>query len=312
MDDDVGSMPYPVAHIGGPMQTMGAQLVGIPIVLLDPFVPPDAVETMRRFGVTQTGGGTAHYLAMIAEQRKHPDGPVVPTLRRMSGGGGAKPPEVFFELLDTLGIRCHHGYGMTECPYLASTSMRDTDEQLAYTDGLPLPDSEIRLVDQNGNDVPTGEIGEVWVRSPLLCRGYLDEGMTADAFTTDGFFRTGDLAHFRDDGRIRVTGRIKDIIIRKGENISALDVELVVRQLPGVADVAVIGVPDPDRGERVCAVIELHEGATVPSLDDVRRHCVAKGLMMQKIPEQIEVIDALPRNAFLKVVKPLLRQQFNK
>ncbi|MGD9796158.1 MAG: class I adenylate-forming enzyme family protein [Acidimicrobiia bacterium] len=308
--DDVAAMPFPIAHIGGINNLCAYLLVGVRLVLLDPFLVETAAPVMRRYGVTVVGGGTAHYLAFINAQREHGDELLVPTLRCIVAGGGAKAPEIFYELESVVGARAVHGFGMTECPYLTSGIVTDTDEQLANSDGAPVLDNEVVLRDAAGNDVATGEIGEVYVRSPLLCDGYLDADMTAAAFTADGFYRTGDLAMFRPDGHIRVTGRIKDIIIRKGENISALDVELVVRDLAGVGDVAVIGVPDDERGERVCAVIELTPGASAPKLEMLRQHCVAKGLMMQKIPEQLEVVDALPRNAFLKVIKPELRKRF--
>ncbi|MGD9795725.1 MAG: class I adenylate-forming enzyme family protein [Acidimicrobiia bacterium] len=307
---DIGSVAFPIPHIGGIMALSGYLIAGVSFLLIDPFVPDVAAAAMKAHGVTQAGGGTAHYIAMINEQRKNPDLPIVPTLRAMIAGGGPKPPDVFFDLRDLVHARAVHGLGMTECPYLTSGVYTDTDEQLAYTDGLPLPGNEIILRDGDGNVVPAGEVGEIYVRSPMLCDGYLDAEMTAAAFTADGFYRTGDLGRFRDDGRLQVTGRVKDVIIRKGENISALDVELVVREFPGIADVAIIGVPDVDRGERVCAVVELSPGATAPTLVALREHCVARGLMTQKIPEQLEVLEALPRNAFLKVMKPELRKIF--
>jgi acyl-CoA synthetase (AMP-forming)/AMP-acid ligase II len=145
----------------------------------------------------------------------------------------------------------------------------------------------------------------------MVCRGYTDPALTAQAFTADGWFRTGDLGHVRADGHVRLTGRLKDIIIRKGENISAQEIEDLLYQDPRVGDVAVIGLPDPVRGERVCAVVERRPGVEPPTLAELAERLRAAGLMTQKIPEQLEVVDALPRNETLrKVLKHRLRDMF--
>jgi acyl-CoA synthetase (AMP-forming)/AMP-acid ligase II len=158
---------------------------------------------------------------------------------------------------------------------------------------------EVRVVD-----------GEVQVRGPMLCRGYTDAALTAEAFDADGFFHTGDLGHVRPDGHVVLTGRKKDLIIRKGENVSPRELEDLLAAHPSVAAVAVIGLPDAARGERVCAVVELRPDAKPLALADVVAYCRQAGLMSQKIPEQLEVVDALPRNATLKILKHELRARF--
>jgi acyl-CoA synthetase (AMP-forming)/AMP-acid ligase II len=152
--------------------------------------------------------------------------------------------------------------------------------------------------------------GELCVRGPMLFKGYTDPSLDIPAFDDDGYFRTGDLGVVRTDGHVVVTGRNKDIIIRKGENVSAKEVEDLLYRHPKIADVAVIGLPDRDRGERVCAVIETAAGESPISLQELQDYCRSAGLMMQKIPEQLEIVDALPRNATLKILKYQLRQQF--
>ena len=156
---------------------------------------------------------------------------------------------------------------------------------------------------------PTGVEGEVRVSGPMVCKGYTDPALDAAAFDEDGFFRTGDLGHLRPDGHVTLTGRLKDVIIRKGENISAKEVEDLLYQHPQVGDVAVVGVPDRDRGERVCAVIEVASGQEAPTLPELAAYLQEVGLMVQKIPEQLEIVDQLPRNATLKVLKYQLRDQ---
>ena len=308
--DDVGSMAFPYTHIGGPDYLFTVLAVGFPVILLETFVPEEAVPVLRRHGATMAGGTTAFYQAFVNEQRKQPDEPIIPTLRLLSGGGAPKPPEVFFEVKRVMHIPCVHGMAMTEVPMGAMGSPHDTDEQLAYTDGKPIRDLEIKIVDEDGVEVPTGTNGELRVRGPMVCKGYTRPELTAAAFDEDGFFRTGDLAHVRADGHVVATGRIKDIIIRKGENISAKDIEDLLYQHPKIAEVAVIGLPDKERGERVCAVIETVPGQTPLTLPELKDYCRQAGLMNQKIPEQLENVEDFPRNATLKILKFQLRQQF--
>jgi acyl-CoA synthetase (AMP-forming)/AMP-acid ligase II len=144
----------------------------------------------------------------------------------------------------------------------------------------------------------------------MLFKGYTDPALDIPAFDDDGYFRTGDLGVVRADGHVVVTGRNKDIIIRKGENISAKEVEDLLYRHPKIADVAVIGLPDRDRGERVCAVVETASGESPITLQELQDYCRGAGLMTQKIPEQLELLGALPRNATLKILKYQLRQRF--
>jgi acyl-CoA synthetase (AMP-forming)/AMP-acid ligase II len=306
---DVGSIAFPYTHIGGPDYLVTLLAIGFPAVLLETFVPHEAVPVLRRYGATMAGGTTAFYQAFVAEQRRHPDEPIVPTLRMLSGGGAPKPPEVFFEVKRELHIPVVHGMAMTEIPMSIMGTPHDTDEQLAYTDGTPVRGAEIKIVDEDGVEVPVGADGELRVRGPMVCKGYTRPELTAAAFDDEGYFRTGDLAHIRPDGHVVATGRIKDIIIRKGENIGAKEIEDLLYQHPAVGDVAVIGLPDPDRGERVCAVVEPASGQPALTLDELMDYCRQAGLMTQKIPEQLVVVQSLPRNATLKVLKYQLRQQ---
>ncbi|MGA5566796.1 class I adenylate-forming enzyme family protein [Streptomyces platensis] len=175
----------------------------------------------------------------------------------------------------------------------------DSPAQLAHTDGRPPAGMEIRIVPESG---------EIALRGPAVCRGYLDEPAPFDA---DGFLRTGDLGHLTPTGHLVVTGRLKDIIIRKGENISAQEIEELLHRHPDIADAAVIGLPDPERGERVCAVVEQPPDAGELTLATVAAHLLAQGLARHKLPEQLELLPALPRGATLrKVLKQELRERF--
>jgi len=309
---DVGSIAFPYAHIGGPDYLVTMLVHGFPALLVESFALPEVLPAYRRNGVTMAGGSTAFYAAFLAEQRRLPSGErLLPSLRIISGGGAPRPPEMYREVAEELGCVLAHGYGMTEAPAICMGSPSDTPEQLAHTEGHPVAGVEVRVVRREGGEAEPGEVGEVWLRGPMVCRGYTDPALTAQAFTGDGWFRTGDLGRLRPDGHVVLTGRLKDLIIRKGENIAPQEIEDLIYQDPRVAGVAVIGLPDPVRGERVCAVVERRPGTEPPTLAELAERLRAAGLMAQKIPEQLEIVDALPRNDTLrKVLKHELRDMF--
>ncbi len=257
------------------------------------------------------GGSTAFYVAYLAEQRKTPGDPILPSLRLMSGGGAAKPPEVHFEVRDEIGGRgVVHGYGMTEVPMISNGSPHDNDEQLANTDGKPVDGADVRIVRLDGVEAAPDEEGEVRVKGPMVFHGYTDAALTKEAFDEDGYFRTGDLGKLRRDGHLSLTGRLKDVIVRKGENISAKEIEDLLYTHPKVIEVAVIGLPDAERGERVCAVVQLADDAGSLELAEVVAFCRDAGLMTQKIPEQVEVRTDWPRAGTGKIVKKTLRDEY--
>lgn len=308
--DDIGSMAFPYAHIAGPDYLLMVLMTGMSVVLVEAFNPVEAVKTYARLGVTMAGGSTAFYQMFLNEQRKSPGTPIMPSLRALSGGGAPMPPEIYREVLDEMGIKTCHGYGMTEIPMITQGSPLDTDDQLANTVGRPVTDAEIRIVTEDGAIGGPGEDGEVQVRGPMVAKGYTVPELTAEAFV-DGWFRTGDVGHVREDGHVVLTGRLKDIIIRKGENISAKEIEDLLYAHPKVGDVAVIGLPDPERGERVCAVVERPESGDDLGFDEMVSYLGEAGLTKFKTPEQLELVDALPRNETLrKVLKYKLREEF--
>ncbi len=155
--DDVGSIAFPFAHIAGPDYLVTMLTFGFPAILVESFSAPDVLPVFRRHGATMVGGSTAFYVAYLAEQRKAPDEPILPTLRLMSGGGAAKPPEIHFEVRDEIGGRgVVHGYGMTEVPMISNGSPHDTDEQLANTDGKPVEGADVRIVRLDGEPAAAG------------------------------------------------------------------------------------------------------------------------------------------------------------
>lgn len=305
--DDVGTIAFPYSHIGGPDYIVMMLVNGFPAVLIEKFTPAGAVAAYAKHGATIIGGSTAFYQMFLAEDQLV-DGPAMPRLRAMAGGGAPKPPEIYYEVLEKMGVPIAHGYGMTECPMICQGSPSDSDEQLANTEGAPVEGCEVSIVKADGSEAARGEEGEVRVTGPMLFKGYTDRSLEADAFDDQGRFRTGDLAVRHADGHVTLTGRVKDIIIRKGENISAKEVEDVLYTLPQVENAAVIGLPDRERGERVCAVIETAAGQEPLMFDQMVAACAEAGLMRQKTPEQLEIHDGpLPRNATMKILKYELR-----
>ena len=316
--DDVGSIAFPYAHIGGPDYMVTMLAAGFGAVLVERFDPSAAVLAYARHGVTMAGGSTVFYQMFLEEDRKSRETsgrPALPALRVLSGGGAPKPPEIYFRVKEQMGVPVAHGYGMTECPMISQGSPHDSDDQLAHTDGRPVHGCEVSIVavaaDGGEAPAPAGIQGEVRVSGPMLFAGYTDPRLDSAAFDARGRFRTGDLGVLRADGHLTLTGRVKDIIIRKGENISAKEVEDVLYAHPKVSAAAVIGLPDPERGERVCAVVE-----TAPEADDLKfeemvEACREAGLSRQKVPEQLEIhTGRLPRNATLKILKHKLREVY--
>jgi len=308
---DIGSIAFPYAHIAGPDYLMMLLYRGCGAVLLEVFDLDTAVELFARKGATMAGGGPAFYQMYLSKQRTQPGEPIIPSLRLLSGGGAPKPPEMYTEVKEEMGIPVCHGYGMTECPMIAQGGPDDTEHQLMYTDGAPVTGCQVRIVTLDGEEAATNADGEVRLKGPMVFKGYTDPSLDADAFDDDGWFRTGDLGHLDEAGHVVLTGRLKDVIIRKGENISAKEIEDLLYQHPKVGDVAVIGLPDRERGERVCAVVETATGAEPLGGAEMVAYLREHDLMRQKIPEQLEVVDALPRNNTLgKILKTDLRDRF--
>jgi len=307
---DVGSICFPVTHIGGPDYVIMMLAHGFGAVLVEVFDAEACVPLFNRHQVSISGGSTAFYLAFLREQRKDPSVPVIPSLRILSGGGAPKPPEVFRQVREEMGIPVMHGYGMTECPMICQGGAGDTDEQLTNTEGKPVLGCEVRVVGGDGAEVAPDAEGEIRVRGPMLFRGYTDAEQTAEAFDADGWFITGDRGVKRADGHVFLTGRSKEMIIRKGENISPREIEDVLMEHPRVNAVAVIGLPDEERGEMVCACVEMRPAEAPLTFTEMQEHCRAAEIMTQKIPERLEVLEVLPRNATFKILKHELKAQF--
>lgn len=308
--DDRNALVFPFTHIGGIGWLMSGLIAGCAQVIVEGFVPDTTIPVLERERVTIAGAGTVFHLAYLAAQRAA-DHPLFPETRIFVGGGAAKPPALHDEVKAELGgLGILSGYGLTECPILSMCRVGATDEQMAYTEGSLCAGIDVKVVTIEGEVVGRGEEGEIRVKGPNLCLGYTDPTLDADGFDDEDYFRTGDLGIVRPDEHVVITGRLKDVIIRKGENISAKEVEDLLFTHPKIADAAVVGLPDPGSGERACAFVVAVDAADPPTLPELFEFCKAEGLMVQKIPEQLEVLDVLPRNPTGKVLKHELRKQY--
>lgn len=305
--DDVGTVFFPYAHIGGPDLLVASLATGMALTVMEVYEPTAAVELMRRVGATMTGGSTPHYALLLEEQRKNPDQPVVPTLRMVAGGGAPMPAKLFREFKDEVGVPILHAYGMTECPMITSARMDDTDHQLANTEGRPVLGCELQIRDENDVVLPSGEPGRVWLRGTMLFKNYRSDGEDIHPFDNDGWMFTGDIGRLEPEGHLVLVGREKDLIIRKGESISPSEIEAVLVKHPTVADVAVIGLPDERAGERVCAVLTVVDGVEPISVEEARSFCRDAGLSPAKFPEEVVVVSEMPKTPTLKIRKQSLR-----
>ncbi|HET8617533.1 MAG TPA: AMP-binding protein [Acidimicrobiales bacterium] len=310
-EDDRFAFVFPITHVAGGVYTYAALAYGLTFVLDQAFDPSTTIDLLRREGITQAGAGTFFHQTYLAAQRALPEGEkLFPRVRTFPGGGAPKPPSLHHELKEAFGAGVVSGYGLTEAPILTMNHHDAPDDVLAGTEGPAVAGTRLRIVTADGKEAGVGEEGEVRAKGPQVTLGYLDRALDAAAFDEDGWFRTGDLGTLDAGGNLTITGRLKDVIIRKGENISAKEVEDLLFTHPKVADVAVVGLPDPASGERACAVVVPAEGQEPLSFAEMTDHLLGAGLITRKLPEQLELVGALPRNPSGKILKFELQARF--
>jgi acyl-CoA synthetase (AMP-forming)/AMP-acid ligase II len=302
--DDVSLVSFPPGHIAGVGSILRALISGSRTVFLEKWDPRRAVEVIRDFRVTSTAGVPTHLQGIL--ELGCTNGELV-TLREVLVGA-APVTEELGERAAAAGIATFRSYGATEHPTVSGVHTDEPRWARLRTDGRPMPGSVVRIVAADGSEAPMDTDGEVVVRGPEQFVGYRDAQLDDEAFTDDGWFRTGDLGRLDADGRLIITDRIKDVIIRGGETISSAQVEDVLSAHPAVSECAVVAAPDPRFGEIVAAVVVLKPGERL-DVDALRGHFAAAGLAKQKVPERLVVVDALPRTSLGKVRKAELRAQ---
>lgn len=311
--DDRFALVFPFTHIAGSLYVYAALEYGLTFILDEAFDPATTIDLLRRERVTRAGAGTFFHQVYLAAQQALPAGErLFPDVRSFPGGGAPKPPQLHYDMKAAFdGAPVVSGYGLTEAPIITMNDGDAPDEVLANTEGPPVRGITARLVTADGRPAAVGEEGEIRVKGAQVTKGYLDPALNAAAFDEDGWFRTGDLGTADADGNITITGRLKDVIIRKGENISAKEVEDLLFTHPKVAEVSVVGMPDSERGEMAVAVVVAAKPDDPPTFDDMAEHLRSAGLITRKWPERLEVVGALPRNPAGKVLKYEIQKQLS-
>jgi fatty-acyl-CoA synthase len=302
--------PMPLFHTAGccmgVLGTVQSRTTHIPVVAFEPGLVLELIESYRSTGV---GGVPTMLIAMLA----HPSfaGRDLNCLRYAVSGGSTVPAELVHRIEDGLKLRFYIVFGTTECaPLVSQTRAGDGDAERAETIGRPVPQTEVKVVEPGGTTtLPVGELGELCARGYMVMKGYNDmPEATADAIDSDGWYHTGDLGRMDTRGYLTIEGRLKDMIIRGGQNIYSREIEDRLFSHPDVAEVAVAGIPDPAWGETVAAFVRLSAGSAV-SVEELRAYC-RETLAPYKTPQQWVFVENFPLTPSGKIQKFVLRDRF--
>ncbi|WP_371612461.1 class I adenylate-forming enzyme family protein [Streptomyces clavifer] len=300
-------LTFPFFHVAAFTGLYAAMAAGGTLVLMRKWDADEALRLIRAHRITHYAGVPATALQLLAAAHRAGDG--LESLQMLSTGGAPAPPDLVARLTaeHEERIEPRNGYGLTETCGGVLANFGAAYRAYPESVGTPTPVTEVRIAGPSGEELPDGGVGELWLRGQSLIRGYWrDEAATEEAFS-GGWFRTGDLALVRA-GRVTVVDRIKDMVIRGGENVYCVEVEAALHDHPDVEDVAVLGVPHPVLGEEVAAVVRLRAGAVVP-VEELRAR-VGRTLAAFKVPALVLVTqEPLPRNATGKILKRELRGQ---
>jgi cyclohexanecarboxylate-CoA ligase len=302
--EDVVLMPAPLAHISGLLN--GITLPGVvpfksvPMARWDPGLALDLIERER---VSFMIGPPTFFVSLMSAPGFSAER--VASLRLVSSGGAGVTEAFVEEAAERLGCVVKRTYGSTEAPTIATSGVGDDRHAAGSHDGRALGAVQLRVSDpETGAERAPGDTGELWVQGPELFSGYLDAAETVAA-VSDGWFRTGDLATVDAGGWLRIVGRIKDVVIRGGENIATAEIEAVLERHPDVAHAVAVGYPDRLMGERVCAFVVSPRGF---DLEGCRAWFATQGIAKFKTPERVVALDALPVLATGKPDRTRLRE----
>lgn len=279
-------------------------LLGATGVWLDVWNAAEAARLIEAERVTFTMGATP----FLQDLTYVPAGHDLSSLRVFISAGAPIPRPLVRDARARLGCTISPGWGMTENGLVTCNGHDDQGDKVFTTDGHPLPGMELRIVDDEGRQLPPGTEGELLVRGASQFVGYFKRpDFTRESYTADGWFRTGDRGRIDGEGYLSITGRTKDVIIRGGENIPVVEVENVLFTHPKVAGVAVVGMPDPRLGERACAFVIPKPGESL-TLPELVAYLESRQLARQKFPERLEIISEFPMTPSGKIQKYRLRQ----
>jgi long-chain acyl-CoA synthetase len=294
----------PLFHIGGMSSIFGAPLGGLKMVMMHKWDVEEALRLAQEEKVTQFGG-------VPTVVRQVLDRPGVAELdlpiRGFPMGGAAVPPDLPVRAIEHFGrgIQLLNGYGLTETTSAVVTNVGEEFATRPTSVGRPNLTADVKVVGPDGDELGAGQVGEICCRSPQVVKGYWHDEAATEASFVDGWFHSGDLGYLDDEGFLYVVDRLKDVVIRGGENVYCAEVEAVLHEHPAIASAAIVGVPEPAMGERVCAVVVPRRGAAV-DLETVREFTLER-LAAFKAPEALLVADALPETATGKIDKKSLR-----
>jgi len=295
----------PAGHMAGFLTIMRPFVSpGSDTVFIDQWLPQDAARLVETYGIASTASPPIFLTTLIDAAAEI--GADISSLKSFGLGGSAVSPETI-RLADSLGLQGWRVYGMSEHPNV-SLATGDDFEKRAFTDGKLTPRNEVMIVDEDGRETPPGQPGEVCTRGPRLFVGYVNSELDRHCFLPGGWYRTGDIGTFDADGYLTITDRMKDIIIRGGENISAKEIEDHLASMPGVKESAAVAMPDEVMGERVCAFVLTSPGVDV-TLGSVTAYFRSKGIVRLKTPERVIVVEEFPRTPTGKIRKNELRDR---
>jgi long-chain acyl-CoA synthetase len=299
----------PLFHIGGVASIVGGAMGGSKLVLMRKWDVAELLRLAERERATGLGGVPA----MARELLDYPElGKFdLTAVRSFPLGGAPVPPDLPLRAVEAFGpdIQILNGYGLTETTSAVCTNVGEEFFYHPDSVGRPNLTADLRVEDQDGTILGTGQVGELCFRSPQVAQCYWNDPSGTSTSFVDGWFHSGDLGYYDDEGYVFVVDRLKDVVIRGGENVYCAEVEAVLFEHPHISDVAVIGLLEPSMGERVCAVVVARAGTT-PELGEVRTF-VAKRLAAFKCPEALYIVDELPRTATGKTAKSELRSRIS-
>jgi acyl-coenzyme A synthetase/AMP-(fatty) acid ligase len=312
-ETDVQFGPSPIAHTTGLVTSvLVPMLTGASTHVMDKWDPARGIDEIQRFGCTAAVTAPTFLHSLLSEY--DPERHDLSTLRLWTCAGAPIPAAIVQQANATLPkLRVLSLYGRSENLVTTTCSVTDEVSRALTSDGRAVPGSDVKIVDDNGKEVPRGTEGDIAYRGPAHMVEYLaNPEDTAALFTKDGFSKSGDLGKMTDDGYVRVTGRTKDIVIRGGMNISVREIEEHLAHHPALQAYSVVGMPDERLGEKVCCYLVSKPGHETPTVDELRKFLLAQGVPIQKTPERVVAVDSLPMTATGKIVKHELRKDIER
>ena len=297
----------PITLNWGMFQVMQAALAPCRLLLREEFTPEDILKAVAQNRVSHFGTPPTGLIALVgAAARSKYD---LSSLKLVVSSGTSCPIELLRQAREVLGAPVMEGYGMTECGWICATRRNDSPEDAVGTVGFPFPWMELRVCNEEGDEVPQGCSGEITLAGPCICLGYYrNPERNAASWSADGRYNTGDLGVIGPSGRLQLIGRTKDVIKHGGSIVHPRELEEIIFTHPKVAQVAVVAVPDAYFGENSCACVVIKKGEAPPTLDELVAFLTDR-IATYKLPQGLELFDELPYTSTGKVQKHILRDQ---